>query len=462
MIFGDLIDNSLDTTTQSIWRQLFEKDLHKLPDATENSEKPFQECIEKIVEFVYSHFDEDRKKHFRIINNKQIDSTDEQLRVRRPDISFLDAHSENNSWNTLILPIEIEKFGVDSREGVGQAVEYCCKVFGRSERKSCISIFTNGYKIVFIKAINVDGLRTIYRTPLYDFLGAQQQQQQNNPSQGFRYFMQILSAKPAQLGYSPTYPRTLLASKVNDGTMYRALSVLGVSQNSQVFQVERQGNGSLDLETRVAAKVLISNRADLLDEVNAMISLTKGNEMIPQGIPRFIELLNLDDPFDWRGSQVLIFEPVGESLESYIWKNGPFESRKVFQFVLSIANVLEHAHKRQICHCDVRPSNIIVHNGNPVLIDWGIARPKNDSVVFVGTKKWAASDLIRSSSNNRSINFLTLYDYESLAYVAMFMRYGKLYWHRTSENIIDLRRDFIQGKAKHVGGRGRGGTKTIL
>jgi eukaryotic-like serine/threonine-protein kinase len=54
--------------------------------------------------------------------------------------------------------------------------------------------------------------------------------------------------------------------------------------------------------------------------------------------------------------------------------HGPLSSQEVAQLAGPLVAALSHLHERGLAHVDVKPSNIILRDGRPVLIDFGSAR----------------------------------------------------------------------------------------
>ena len=50
-----------------------------------------------------------------------------------------------------------------------------------------------------------------------------------------------------------------------------------------------------------------------------------------------------------------------------------------------LADVLQRAHEMGIAHCDVKPDNIFLHDGDVILSDWGSSCRLGERVPFVGT-----------------------------------------------------------------------------
>ncbi|KAF9093995.1 hypothetical protein BGX27_001540, partial [Mortierella sp. AM989] len=75
------------------------------------------------------------------------------------------------------------------------------------------------------------------------------------------------------------------------------------------------------------------------------------------------------------GDRYMVIKPYGEHLE--IGKHG---SRKVLSAIRDVAMAMKLASQHNIIHRDVKPSNIVFHEGHGYLIDWGIATDSTPEV----------------------------------------------------------------------------------
>ena len=88
------------------------------------------------------------------------------------------------------------------------------------------------------------------------------------------------------------------------------------------------------------------------------------------GIRRLLED-RLDQPLPH-----LVFEYVeGPTLDDALADEGPFHPIDVLLAGMQLAAALGHLHGRGLAHLDVKPGNVVLRDGRPVLIDLGLARP---------------------------------------------------------------------------------------
>jgi len=101
----------------------------------------------------------------------------------------------------------------------------------------------------------------------------------------------------------------------------------------------------------------------------------------PEILARFRHpnIVQLRDYFVERGSLVLAMEYIeGPTLEAYLRERGRLSENEVLELIAQIAQALEHAHRHNVLHRDIKTSNILVDlSGSAprfVLADFGVAQ----------------------------------------------------------------------------------------
>ncbi len=64
----------------------------------------------------------------------------------------------------------------------------------------------------------------------------------------------------------------------------------------------------------------------------------------------------------------------GESLRARLQREGKLDGRDVLHLIAPLARALAYAHRQGIVHRDVKPENILLSEGEPMLADFGIAK----------------------------------------------------------------------------------------
>lgn len=64
----------------------------------------------------------------------------------------------------------------------------------------------------------------------------------------------------------------------------------------------------------------------------------------------------------------------GESLEQRLQREGKLPVNDAVRISVDVAEALEYAHQRNVVHRDIKPGNILLHEGHALVADFGIAR----------------------------------------------------------------------------------------
>jgi serine/threonine protein kinase len=129
------------------------------------------------------------------------------------------------------------------------------------------------------------------------------------------------------------------------------------------------GNGDVwlcknDNDERCAIKLLKKSRKiafqRFTDEVNTILS--------NQDIKGVVEIIDYSLPEDYVNEVPYYVMPIGEPITTII--NSTFNEK--IDFIISIGTTLYHLHQRGIAHRDIKLSNFILLNNEPLLIDFGL------------------------------------------------------------------------------------------
>ncbi len=129
----------------------------------------------------------------------------------------------------------------------------------------------------------------------------------------------------------------------------------------------------------------------------------KLRELKIKGVPKIIDVFEKD------GENYVIEDYInGSSLDEIIASKGILSQSEVRHIVTELCNILEPIHNSEIIHRDIKPSNIMLTKNNEVyLIDFGIARSRNDNVAkdtrLLGTEFYASPEQYGfAQTDNRS------------------------------------------------------------
>jgi len=183
-----------------------------------------------------------------------------------------------------------------------------------------------------------------------------------------------------------------LAGRIVAG--YRLLERVGEGGTAEVYRAEHPERGAC------AFKVLRQRlRGDPTAVKRFLREAGYGTRVVHPGVVRTYDFGEAD------GLHYLALEWAdGESLASFLHRNGPLAPGDAVKLVRQLADALAAAHKAGIVHRDLKPENIMydAKTGTVKLLDFGIARdaelPPEDRLTrtgfFVGTLQYVAPEAL--------------------------------------------------------------------
>ena len=157
------------------------------------------------------------------------------------------------------------------------------------------------------------------------------------------------------------------------GNRYEIMEVVGIGGMSVVYRARCRL-----LNRMVAVKVLKDEYKDDKEfikrfniESQAAASLSHQN------------IISIFDVGHEGDNHYIVMEYIeGQTLKQYIEKNGMLEWKQAVDFAIQICSALEHAHKNNIIHRDIKPQNILMtKDGVLKVTDFGIARAVNSQTI---------------------------------------------------------------------------------
>jgi protein kinase-like protein len=148
-------------------------------------------------------------------------------------------------------------------------------------------------------------------------------------------------------------------------------------------------------DRRVAVKILrpaivgdAHGRARLAREVTSLRRVRS---------PRIAEVYDADP---WGETPYVVTRYVpGPSLREVVEQRGPLHGQALMRFAHGLAQALEVVHRADVLHRDVKPSNVLIEAGEPVLIDFGLAQLSDDVTLtqagwLLGTPGYLAPEIL--------------------------------------------------------------------
>ncbi len=144
---------------------------------------------------------------------------------------------------------------------------------------------------------------------------------------------------------------------------YRIQRKLGEGGMASVYLAE-----DLKHERKVALKILKPELAAVIGAERFLAEIkTTANLQHPHILPLF-------DSGEAEGFLYYVMPYIeGETLRDRIEREGQLGVEEAVRIARDVADALDYAHRNDIIHRDIKPANILLHDGRPVVADFGIA-----------------------------------------------------------------------------------------
>ncbi|KAM3132150.1 hypothetical protein pb186bvf_015745 [Paramecium bursaria] len=153
-----------------------------------------------------------------------------------------------------------------------------------------------------------------------------------------------------------------------------------------------------DLNQQYAIKVI--NKKELLAQANFRIAQQRLEQEVITwkkcDHPNIVKLL------DYANDQENIYFISelcnGQTLQQVI-ENGKTPYNQALPWIKELCQALDYIHRLEVIHRDIKPTNIMFHNGRIKILDFGLAREGQDDQMtqLIGTRKYMAPEVLLAS-----------------------------------------------------------------
>ena len=176
---------------------------------------------------------------------------------------------------------------------------------------------------------------------------------------------------------------------------FEVLGTLGSGAHSKILHIRREEDGK-----QYALKVVTLDGPEdqkFLDQAEHEFAVASKLDH-----PNLIKVFALEKVKNWffqiKKAHLLIECVDGKTLDTCPRLTVP----RLVQVFKMVADGMVHMHRRQVCHGDLKPNNIMLSKGGQAkIIDYGLARLKGDSVTRIqGTPEYMAPESVKHSMIN--------------------------------------------------------------
>lgn len=172
-----------------------------------------------------------------------------------------------------------------------------------------------------------------------------------------------------------------MVNEIIDGK-YEIISKIGSGGTSIVYKAKRLADNR-----EVAIKVIRDELENIRElERHFRLEAEALNKMSHRNVRRILGV------GQWNDSLYMVTEYIDGKTLKEIVAEGPVSIKSAVDYALQIAAGIEHAHRKNIIHRDIKPQNIIVStDGTVKIVDFGIARMTSQT-----TRTMAGKDVVGS------------------------------------------------------------------
>ncbi|BBM87519.1 bifunctional serine/threonine-protein kinase/formylglycine-generating enzyme family protein [Candidatus Uabimicrobium amorphum] len=207
---------------------------------------------------------------------------------------------------------------------------------------------------------------------------------------------------------------------------YDVVKKLGQGAMAEVFQIYHPG-----LSKHFALKLTGSSldKVGTLSDQDSKRFLREARVSAKLKHPNIVSVI---DNGTKDGREYLVMDYVeGMTLDDYIAKKKP-SFNACLKIIAKIADALSHAHKQAIIHRDLKPGNVMMEGDEPMLMDFGLAKPVDVDTSFtqMGTVLGTPSYMAPEQAQGRIDEIDARSDVYGLGAILYYMLTGKAPFER--------------------------------
>ncbi len=155
---------------------------------------------------------------------------------------------------------------------------------------------------------------------------------------------------------------------------YRITSVLGLGSYGIAYLASEEATGKTYVLKQVKPSLRNHPKGAQMQQYEADMLRSLSHPRIPQVKEQFVA----------HGHHFLVMTFIeGKTVEDLLFENNQqYTLHEAIRLVIEIAQIVHYLHQYGIIHRDVRIPNVILHDGVPYLIDFGLARRLGDSATY--------------------------------------------------------------------------------
>ena len=121
-------------------------------------------------------------------------------------------------------------------------------------------------------------------------------------------------------------------------------------------------------------------------------------------------VIKLHDYFESRNSMAVVLEYGGQELYDYVVECGKLTESDAAAITRNIAEAIAYMHGKGLVHRDLKPENVVKCGNIWKIIDFGFSRTCSMAPLtsFVGTKNYAAPEIIRRQTYDKSVDIWSI------------------------------------------------------